>query len=336
LDDEKDPRAKIMTDPLDVPILFMIFNRPSTTNPVFDRIKNAQPKKLYVAADGPRAKPGEAEACQEVRKIIDKIDWECEIHTLFRTENLGCKNAVRTAIDWFFENEEMGIILEDDCLADPSFFNYCKITLNKYKKEERVMMITGTSYLNKGLTGRYKFYFSQYYAIWGWATWRRAWLTYDRDMKAWPEMKDNMVLQKKYGPCVGSILESIFQSTFEGNCNTWDSQWFITCLSRNGLCVAPKTNLISNIGLDGVHFNGNNNQQLNVPTKSIGEICIFPPVEFNEKLDTKAYKNIFRGICPPLTRLYFWINFILCRINRTRFCNSRIPILGRLRRMHKI
>ena len=320
---------RIMTDYLDVPILFMIFNRPSTTIPVFERIKNAKPKKLYIAADGPRTKPGEAEVCQKVREIINEIDWDCEVHTLFRTENLGCKMAIRTAIDWFFENEEMGIILEDDCLADPSFFDFCEILLKKYKDEERVMMITGTSFLNSGLKGPYKFYFSQYFAIWGWATWRRSWLSYDTEMSIWPEMKRNMVLKKKFGAVISSSLESIAQSTYDGKHDTWDIQWFISCINKNGLCIAPKINLISNIGINGVHYNGNS-KQLFVPTRSIGEIINFPSIEFDPKLDKRAYKNISLDICSSMNRkLYFFLS-VLWKINMKKFENPKVPILTKL------
>ena len=325
-----------MTENLNVPVLFMIFNRPSTTIPVFERIKLAKPNILYIAADGPRSKQGEAQACQEARRIVENIDWNCEVHTLFRSNNLGCKEAIRTAIDWFFENEDMGIILEDDCLADSSFFNYCEILLNKYKDEKQVMMITGTSYLNSGITGHDKFYFSQYFAIWGWATWRRAWLEYDKDMKAWPEIRRSLILKDKYGPYLGSVLESLCQSTYEGKCDTWDIQWFISCLNKDGLCIAPKINLISNIGTVGVHFKGIENPLLNVPVNSIGEISNFPKVQFDEKTDKRAYKKIAKYMCPPLTGKYYIIIYILQKINKDKFCNPKIPILYRLKTMNKI
>ena len=109
------------------PVLFVIFNRPDTTQKVFNAIRQAKPKQLFVAADGPReGKEGEKEKCEQVREIIEQIDWDCEVKTLFRDKNLGCKIAVSSAIDWFFENVEEGIILEDDCLPSQSFFWYCQ------------------------------------------------------------------------------------------------------------------------------------------------------------------------------------------------------------------
>ena len=102
----------------DTPILFLIFNRPDLTARVFDRIREVQPKYLYVAADGPRIdKPEDVEKCESARKVVlDQIDWPCELKTLFRQENLGCGIAVSQAINWFFEHVEQGIIIEDDIL----------------------------------------------------------------------------------------------------------------------------------------------------------------------------------------------------------------------------
>ena len=117
---------EIMNFNKDVPVLFLIFNRPDTTKQVFDAIRKARPKRLYVAADAPRVeKEGEAALCQQTRAIIKQVDWDCEVQTLFREENLGCQKAISSAIDWFFEHEEMGIILEDDCLPSPSLFSFC-------------------------------------------------------------------------------------------------------------------------------------------------------------------------------------------------------------------
>ena len=132
----------------DVPILFLVFNRPDVTKKVFEQIKKAKPKKLYIAADGPRKNiPNEKEICNEVIKFVTKINWNCEVKTLFREENLGCGKAVSSAIDWFFENEEFGIILEDDCVPDQSFFGFCEQMLVKYKDDARIMMVAGTNYL---------------------------------------------------------------------------------------------------------------------------------------------------------------------------------------------
>ena len=86
------------------PVLFLIFNRPETTQQVFSAIRKAKPPRLYVAADGPRSDySNEAESCEIARSIATNVDWDCEVKTLFRERNLGCGLAVTSAIDWFFE-----------------------------------------------------------------------------------------------------------------------------------------------------------------------------------------------------------------------------------------
>ena len=151
-----------------VPILFIIFNRPETAERVFSEIKNIKPKELFVAADGPRLNVyGETEKCEKVREIIKQIDWECEVKTLFRENNLGCKVAVSSAINWFFENVEEGIILEDDCLPDASFFYFCQSLLEKYRSNDEIAMISG-NHFGTDRIGSFDYYFTRIPHIWGW------------------------------------------------------------------------------------------------------------------------------------------------------------------------
>ena len=123
----------------------MVFNRPDTTKQVFETIRKARPAQLFVAADGPREnRPDEAEKCAEVRRIVDNgIDWDCKVHRLYRDKNLGCKIACSSAIDWFFEHVDEGIILEDDTLPHPTFFQFCEELLKRYRDDERIMLISG-------------------------------------------------------------------------------------------------------------------------------------------------------------------------------------------------
>ena len=165
----------------DVPILFLVFNRPETTHQVFEAIKKQRPKYLFVAADGARTdKEGEAAKCEEVRKLIlENINWACEVKTLFRNENLGCGLAVSQAITWFFEQVEEGIILEDDCLPSGSFFSFCSVLLERYRNDEKVFMIGGFSLLPENTKSKYDYFFNTFGGIWGWATWKRSWSLYE-------------------------------------------------------------------------------------------------------------------------------------------------------------
>lgn len=238
-----------------VPILFLVFNRPETTNIVFEAIREAKPKKLYVAADGPRSdRPSDFNACNAVRKIISQVDWDCEVQTLFREENHGCKYAVSSAINWFFESEEMGIILEDDVVPNSDFFKFCEVMLKRYQNDTRVGMITGTNYYSDVLNTN-PFFFSRHYTIWGWATWRRSWSTYDVEMDLWrtsKKIKDdirylvgNNKIYKHY-----AYTFDLLEDTF---CDTWDIQWVFKCLVDSQYCITPSVNLITNIGVTGSH-----------------------------------------------------------------------------------
>jgi len=246
--------------PLETAVLFLVFNRLDTTKQVFESIKQAKPPRLYIAADGPRkSKENEVQKVKEVRDyVLSKLDWDCEVNTLLREDNLGCKMAVSGAIDWFFNNEDMGIILEDDVVPTQSFFWFCEEMLKKYSNDDRVMMISGTNYM---LDIRDKinqdYFFSRYFTIWGWATWKSAWSKYDVNIPTWrneitPESL-NFVSRENY---ILKHFESTFDLIYHNKMNTWDIQWVYTCLFNYGLCLKPSINMITNIGVDGTHATG--------------------------------------------------------------------------------
>ncbi len=237
------------------PILFLIFNRPEATQLVFDAIKKQRPKYLYVAADGPRPEvAGEAASCQATRDIIKQIDWDCELKTLFRDINLGCGQAVSGALDWFFSQVEAGIIIEDDCLPNETFFEFCAELLDQYKDDRRVMMISGTNHLLNEAEMFDSYFFSRVYTVWGWATWRRAWNLYDINMTAWPEYKKNKSLKKIFAnKNARYYFKDSFNRAYYKKADTWDTQWVFSCLVNNGLTIMPKYNLVTNIGLVGTH-----------------------------------------------------------------------------------
>jgi hypothetical protein len=241
-----------MQPPFETPILFLVFNRPDTTRMVFEQIKNIRPKHLFVAADGPRqGVAGEQEKCRETRQIINQVDWDCEVKTLFREQNLGCGPAVSLAIGWFFEQVEAGIILEDDCYPDLSFFPYCRELLLKYREADRVMLIGGNNFQDGRPRGAGSYYFSHYPEIWGWASWRRAWATYDfmmRDLEetfATGNLNDafKTAKEKKY-------WHAKFLEAKSGKTNTWDYQLMYTILKNKGIAISPQVNLVKNIGID--------------------------------------------------------------------------------------
>jgi hypothetical protein len=229
----------------ETPILFLIFNRPDTTKVVFERIKEIKPKYLFVAADGPRDISGEKEKCEQTRSIVlDGIDWECEVKTLFRIENLGCGVAPAEAITWFFNEVEQGIILEDDCLPDLSFFNFCETLLDHYKKDASVMHISGNNFQLGSKIGDGSYYFSNIPHSWGWATWRRVWKHFDWELEGLEEIiKSN----KKLDPYWIETFQMVKKNKQK---DIWDFQYTYILFKYSGKAILPNINLVRNIGFN--------------------------------------------------------------------------------------
>ena len=247
---------------MNTPILFIIFNRPDNTKRVFDQIRLVKPIQLFVSADGPRKdKPNEDKICQQVREIIKQVDWECEVKTLFSDVNLGCKNACVKAINWFFDNVDAGIILEDDCLPDQSFFPFCEELLIKYKDNTHIMNICGTNYIkNRVKTVSDSYFFIDQHckvdvmgpSVWGWASWKRAWLLFDVNLKIYKDIQNKKYYQDIYKlhkefPIFIQALDLII----DGKLDAWDCQWNFAKYINHGLSIIPSVNLITNIGFDG-------------------------------------------------------------------------------------
>jgi hypothetical protein len=234
---------------INTPVLFLVFNRPDTTNRVFEAIKLAKPKKLYIAADGARTAEEEI-MCTQVRAIFKNTDWDCDVKTLFRTENLGCKIAVSEAINWFFDNEEEGIILEDDCLPGESFFGFCSTLLEKYRNNDRIGHIGGANFQDGNLRGQQSYYFSRLTHVWGWASWRRVWQNYDVNIASYPNFNINNEIKNvpSHNAYAHNWLSS-FEGVYTHKTNTWDYQYAYANLVNNYLSIIPNKNLVVNIGL---------------------------------------------------------------------------------------
>lgn len=238
---------------LNTAVLFLVFNRPDTTARVFEEIRKAKPRSLYVASDGARDNRAEESILvDEVRRIATEVDWPCDVKTLFREKNLGCKDAVGEAITWFFQHEEQGIILEDDCLPSQSFFPFCQQMLEMYRGDERVFLISGYNRQQRWKPNEGDYFFSNFGGIWGWASWRRAWEYYDSEMSQLDELvKTNFftkLLGKKLGPLRESELVSAKKRIDAGEISTWDYPWAYSRHLQGGLACVPSVSMISNIG----------------------------------------------------------------------------------------
>ncbi|MCO5946290.1 nucleotide-diphospho-sugar transferase [Mucilaginibacter flavidus] len=257
-------------------MLFVIFNRPDTTNRVFEQIRAARPARLYVAADAPRPNNATDELlCKQTRAIIDRIDWDCELKTLFNETNRGCRQGVSAAVTWFFDNEEDGIILEDDCLPSNSFFKFCDNLLEKYRDDTRIRHITGCNLQLGKKWGEYSYYFSNRVHIWGWASRRRVWNDYDLHLSKYDEPEIRERLQNVYqDPLVVESWLNIFKEVKAGKVNSWAYPLDFINFFNNGLVIIPNKNLISNIGFGGDATNTISTESVyaNLPVAEIDEI----------------------------------------------------------------
>lgn len=284
---------------MNTPVLFLIFNRSDTTSQVFEAIRAARPTRLYVAADGPRAdRLNEFEACQETRRIATDVDWPCEVKTNFREKNLGCRRAVSGAISWFFEHEAEGIILEDDCLPDPSFFTYCATLLERYRDEPAVMCITGNNFQSSMGQWPYSYYFSIYNHIWGWASWRRAWANYDAEFSAFDPREAPKLLRKICNATkFADYWSQNFEKTKNNEIDTWDYAWTWSCWYNGGLTCTPRVNLVSNIGFgaDATHTGDANSPLANLPTQPLHRPYLAPPdIEAVKTFDDHVTLALFK------------------------------------------
>lgn len=237
-----------------IPVLFVIFNRPELTIETFKVIKKYQPTDLYIAADGARKwKNGEKEKCDYTRKVIlEQIDWECNVHKLFREENVGCGLSVSGGISWMFESEDYGIVIEDDCSPSLDFFLLCENLLPRYKDCENIMQINGFNPVATAEAGS-GYSFSRYPKIWGWATWKRAWAHFDISMKEWESYRKSNRLSKQFPFWERWIHQYVWDKYYKElqkvkSPRTWGIQWSVSIFSRDGLCIVPDTNLVVNTG----------------------------------------------------------------------------------------
>ncbi|MDR6940422.1 nucleotide-diphospho-sugar transferase [Mucilaginibacter pocheonensis] len=294
------------------PVLFLIFNRPDITGRVFNEIRKLQPAQLFIAADGPRANyPGEEENCTLTRQmVLNNIDWPCEVKTLFRDKNLGCGKAVWEAITWFFDHVEEGIILEDDCLPDNTFFCFCENLLERYRHNNEVMHIGGANFQNKNLNIKHSYYFSNYIHIWGWATWKRAWELYDFAIPHHFDQSFTGILKKKFPKTAEFDFWTKSFTAMAGQAiDTWDIQWSYSVYKNNGIGITPALNLISNIGFgpEATHTHSFDPNVTAIPLNSINEIKHPEVIKINTKADAYTFKKLFGRGTTGFDRIKFKI-----------------------------
>ena len=290
--------TEIANKTFDVPVLLVIFNRPEVSKRVFEAIRKAKPPKLFIAADGYRTdRSGEKELCELTKAAVSNVDWPCEVHHDYLDHNIGPCARVPLAIRWFFNNVERGIIFEDDCLPDPTFFSFCQELLEKYKDNKKIMHISGDNFQKGQKRGDKSYYFSHYPSAWGWATWRRAWDLYDEKMSHFPDFIKNRQINKiipKTANGERRYWVNFFLKEYKGKFKFWDLKWVFTIWNFDALSITPNSNLITNIGFgdDASHTKGD--LGMSFPTEPIYELIHPDKIIVNEDADRFLYKEFIK------------------------------------------
>ncbi len=295
--------------PEDVPVLIIPFRRPDKIKQVIAALALVKPKYVYVLCDGPRPNNEmEAKQVEEARAISTNLPWDCEIKTNFKETNVGLTPNIVSGIDWFFDNVEMGIILEDDCIPDPSFFSFCAELLEYYKDDKSIMHISGNNFHQGKTYGDGSYFFSHYSHSWGWATWRRAWRLYHEANAHLPEyLNNNRLDELPFTKSAKSFWHKVLSNT-----NIWDSRWLYTTWYFNGLCILPNRNLVSNIGFghDATHTKEVTAQAF-VANQSIEKI-VHPSVkEVSVDADDFTFREMF--YVPIYKRIKIKLNAIMAK-----------------------
>ena len=280
-------------------VLFLVFNRPDTTLKIFNAIRDLKPSRLYLASDGPRKNiDGEKEKVDAVRKIVTAVDWECDVKTLFREKNLGCGVGVSEAITWFFQNEKEGIILEDDDLPHKDFFTFCESMLDRYRNNHEIFSISGNNFQNGNIRGEASYYFSKYFHSWGWASWRRSWEIYSREILFWPQWKKSIEWKKKFPNNIErNYWKKIFDMIYETDFDSMAYPFNACIMYRDGLNIIPNVNLVSNIGFgdNATHTTKENIFISNIKLQGLEKIVHPKSIKINEEADNYVFEWVFGG-----------------------------------------
>lgn len=289
-----------MTDGVDEAVLVIAFNRPDHLSQLLRRLQEVRAMRIFVAIDGPRTHvAGEEALVDECRKVVDSIDWADEITTLIQTDNLGCGNGVTTAISWFFDHVDQGIILEDDIIPEPDFFPYCSELLDRYRDDDRVFAISGCNFVppEAQTHAELPYRFSQVPHVWGWATWKRSWHQHRLDISGWQKDLPPTKLWARAGKSVSGA--AYWASTFEllarKQVDTWDGQLVLASMISQQLTATSNVNLIRNIGFGDSATHTREDRNELQPTGNLTFPLTSVPVAIDEGADSWTRRHHFRA-----------------------------------------
>lgn len=279
------------------PILLIIFNRPDKVKRLINSLRTIKPSTIFISADGPRdSVPNDKERCAEARLAISEIDWPCTLHTNFHKKNTGADFGPEKAINWFFEHVEEGIILEDDCIPHPDFFNFAETMLSTYRKNDQIMMISGNNFQNGIKRSDGSYYFSKYPSTWGWASWKRAWKYYDTKTSHYSDF----IKKKKIDTICQTSIEKKFWLKFfdqihNGKLEHWDVKWLFAIWNNGGISITPNVNLVQNIGFgkDATHTFNEKEKVMVVKTTALNTIIHPTKIYINKEADAYLFKHVY-------------------------------------------
>jgi hypothetical protein len=239
------------------PVTLLIYNRPELTRLALARIRSHRPEQLIVVADAPRnGDARDAQRCDETRRVIGEIDWPCDVDTDFAGVHMGCAARVASGITRVLSRFPATIVIEDDCVAEPTFFRYADELLRRYADDDRVFAVSGDNFEVAPRAASASYFFSRYAHIWGWATWSRAWKHYDESMGEWARLRDSGWLERLFEGDVSAsrYWRRVFDRTAAGEIDSWAYRWLFACWLHGGLTAVPSHNLVANTGFSGGPF----------------------------------------------------------------------------------
>jgi hypothetical protein len=282
----------------EIPTAFVVFNRPDHTQKSFEAIRAVRPSRFFIISDGPReGRPGEADLVRQSRDLVEQIDWPCDVTRLYADQNMGCGKRISSGVSAAMAKVDRLIVLEDDCVPDPSFFSFCQELLTRYENDQRVMSITGDNFQHGIVRSNASYYFSKYPHCWGWATWRRAWDKFDLQIPYWPEFRDSgQLLNFCHHLREVAYWTRMLDLVYAGELKSWAFPWMLACWMNHGLTAIPQRNLVANIGFgaDATHTK-QCNHQAGIAAESLTEIVHPEFVHRNFAADQYTDDKIFSG-----------------------------------------
>ena len=289
---------------LNSPVLIIAYNRYSNFKTLLNSLRLYK-SKIYISIDGPKNNHDKVEQLKIVN-LIKKIQKSYKIKYRVLKKNYGCQKAVFSALDWFFLHEKKGIILEDDTLPSPSFFNFCNKLLIKYYNDKKIFSISSYTPLKKTKTNA-DYFFSKLFMCWGWATWRSRWLIAKKFI---PEEKWVKLLKTKEWNLFlnENIKERYFNKVYNlillNKLDSWSFLWMLFGTANKSKFILPKYNLVKNTGTQthGANYVPSNFEYANFKRFQFN-IEHYPKTNsYNKKLDRLLFNYNFR----PKNQLYPW------------------------------